>query len=235
MTVINQNSIKELVRRAVFAHKKLKHDLIIKVVNPANISALQYIKDQRDENIVVDIEYDIVNLEQAFHEDIKKLHIGLVIVSKEMFANTKIRNTLYEAHVPVLKLSDISFASVKETVVILNDNRDLERVSSTIYDISAQMGFNIELHNYMSEHQEIREQVIEHYYSLSTIFSKSIKVVKDTENPIKALKSRESFIQILPFTHKFTARRIYSLFSTDSEKHYHKLDKYHQLFIPVPL
>jgi len=235
MTIINQRTIKELVRRAVFAHKKLKHDLIIKIVNPANISALQYIKEQRDDNIVVDIEYDNVNLEQAFHEDIKKLHIGLVIVSKEMFANTKIRNTLYEAHLPVLKIANISFASVKDSVVILNDNRDLEKVSSTIYDISEQMGFNIELHNYMSEHQEIRGQVIEHYYSLSTIFSKSIKVVEDRENPIIALKYRESFIQILPFTHKFTQRRIYSLFSTDSERHYHKLDKYHQLFIPVAL
>lgn len=87
----------------------------------------------------------------------------------------------------------------------------------------------------MNEHQEERQQVIEHYNSLSTIFSKSIKVYKETENPIKTLREQENFVQILPFTHKLTTRRIYSLFSTDSERLYYKLDDYHQIFIPVQL
>ena len=87
----------------------------------------------------------------------------------------------------------------------------------------------------MNEHQDDKEQVIEHYYNLSTIFSKSIKVFKENENPIRILKQKDDFIQILPFTHKLTTRRIYSLFSTDSERLHYKLDDYHQIFIPVQL
>jgi hypothetical protein len=80
-----------------------------------------------------------------------------------------------------------------------------------------------------------KEQVIEHYYNLATIFSKSIKVFKENENPIRALRQKENFVQILPFTYKLTARRTYSLFSTDNELLYHRLDDYHQIFIPVQL
>lgn len=235
MDLVNIKTIQELVRRAVFAHKKFKHNLIIKIVNPNDIDVIQYVKGFRSASVEVYIEYTKNNLKEAFHRDIKKYHIGLVIVSKEEFASSVTRNMLYEAHVPVLKISDRSFSAVKDAALILSENRDLEKVSTTIFDISEQMNFNIELYNYLNEHQNEKEQVIEHYNNLSTIFSKSIKVFPQNENPIMVLRKKENFIQILPFTKKLTARRIYSLFSTDSEKLYHKLDDYHQIFIPVQL
>jgi len=235
MNIVNFTTIEEFIRRAVFAHKKLDHKLIIKIVNPGNISIIWKIKEYRSDDVIIDIEYDNTDLKEKFFSDIKIHHIGLVIVSKEIFENYNMRTTLYEAHVPVLKISDKSFSSVKDASMILGDNRDLEKISSTIFDISEQMGFNIELYNYMSEHQEAKEQVIEHYYNLSTIFSKTIKVLKESENPIKVLQQKENFIQILPFTKKLTKRRIYSVLSTDSEKLYHKLDDNHQIFIPVQI
>ncbi|MDD3476373.1 MAG: potassium transporter TrkA, partial [Sulfurimonas sp.] len=74
-----------------------------------------------------------------------------------------------------------------------------------------------------------------HYYNLSTIFSKTIKVLKESENPIKKLKHKEDFIQILPFNKKLTQKSFYSLLSTDSERLYHKLDGNHQIFIPIQI
>lgn len=235
MNIANHKTIKELVRRAIYIHKQFKHDLIIKVVNPSNIEILQYIKGFRSLNVVIEIDYGSMELKAGFYSDVKSYHVGLVIVSKEMFGDYYVRKALYEAHVPVLKLSNRRFKSLKDAAVILSGNRDLEKVSATIFDISEQLNFNIELYNYMSEHQEEREQVVEHYYNLSTIFSKSIKVIKQQENPISHLKEKENFIHLLPFTSKLTTRRLYSLFSTDSEKLYYKLDDYHQVFIPVQL
>ncbi len=235
MNIVNHKTIEELVRRSVFAYKKFKHNLVIKVVNPSNIEILQYIKSFRGLNIIVDIDYDSVNLKDVFYHDVKSYHVGLVIVSKEMFADYYVRKALYEAHVPVMKLSDRRFSTVKDAVVILSDGRDLEKVSATIFDISEQLNFNLGLYNYMNEHQEEREQIIEHYYNLSSIFSKSIKVYKESENPLRTLQEQENFVHILPFTHKLTTRRMYSLFSTDSERLYYKLDDYHQIFIPVQL
>jgi hypothetical protein len=235
MSLVNLSTIQELIRRAVFAHKMFKHNLVIKVVNPSCIDLVRYIKELRSDNVIVDIEYQSKDLIASFHADIKSYHVGLVIVSSEMFANNEIRKNLYESHVPVLKLSDRSFSSVKDAALILSDNRDLEKISSTIFDISEQMGFNIDIYNYMNEHQEEKEQVIEHYNNLATIFSKSIKIMQESENPIRVLKQKDNFIHITPFTYKLTKRRIYSFLSTDSEKLYHKLDDYHQIFIPVQL
>lgn len=235
MNIENLSSVEELVRRSLFVHKKFKHNLVIKVVNPSNIAILEYIKGFRDLNIVVDINYDNNNLKKRFFSDIKAFHIGLIIVSKEMFKDYYVRKILYEAHIPVLKLSNARFSTLKDVAVILSDNRDLEKISATIYDISEQMNFNLELYNYMQEHQDEREQVIEHYYNLSTIFSKSIKVLKESENPLRRLQEKEDFLHILPFTQKLSTRRIYSLFSTDSERLYYKLDAYHQMFLPVQL
>jgi hypothetical protein len=235
MNIVSHANIKGLVRRAMYVHTKFKHDLVIKVVNPSNIEVLEYIKSYWDLDVIVDIDYRSRNLKQTFFQDIKNYHVGLVIVSREMFGDYYVRRALYEAHVPVLKLSNRSFEKVKDAALILSDNRDLEKISATIFDISEQMNLNLELYNYIHEHQEEKEQVIEHYYNLSTIFSKSIKVIKESDNPIRALRQKENFVQILPFTAKLTTRRIYAIFSTDSERLYFKLDDYHQIFIPVQL
>ena len=235
MNHTNKDTIKDLVRRAVFAHKKFKHDLIIKIVNPGDIDIVSHIKEYNSQNIKIDIKYDNSSVAETFFNDIKIFHIGLIIVSREVFRHTKSRNMFYEAHVPVLKIADKSFSAVKDAALILGDNKDLEKISATIYDISEQMDFNIEIHNYMNEHQGQKEQVIEHFHNLSTIFSKTIKVVEDSENSIAVLKQKEDFIQILPFTFKLTKKTYYSLLSTDSERLYHKLDAYHQIFIPVQL
>jgi len=235
MNLEDVSNIKSLVQKAVFIHKKFKYDLVIKVVNPNSFEAMWYIKDLRDDNIIVDIEYRSEDIEQLFHQDIKSYHVGMIMGSSEVFANDGRRNMFYEAHIPVFKISKKSFEDLKDSVLLLSDNRDFEKISTTIFDISEQIGFNIVLYNYINEHQEDKEQVIEHYYNLSTIFSKSIKVVKDGDNPIKTLRKKDNFVQILPFTFKLTQNRIFSFLSTDSEKLYHKLDKYHQIFIPVQI
>jgi len=235
MKLVDNKNIENLVNQAIYLHKKFKHELIIKVINPGDFDMMQYIKSFRDKYVIIDIEYDTKDNEKLFFYDIKKFHIGLIIVSKDMFRYHYIRSLLYESYVPVLKLSNKSFESIRDVSVILSENRDLEKVASTIYDISEQLGFNIELYNYITEHQEEKEQVIEHFDNLSTIFSKNIKVIKEKQNPIRVLKQKDNFIHILPFTHKLTDRRIFALFSNDSEKLYYKLDNYHQIFIPIQL
>ncbi|HIP54373.1 MAG TPA: potassium transporter TrkA [Sulfurimonas autotrophica] len=235
MNIVKHSNIASLVHHALYVHEKFQHDLIIKVVNPSDIEILQEIKNMRDLDIIVDIDYDSKELRATFLHDVKSYHVGLVIVSREMFYDYHVRQCLYDVHVPVLKLSEKSFPKVKDVALILSDNRDFEKISATIFDISEQLNFNIEIYNYMNEYQDEKEQVIEHFYNLSTIFSKSIKVYKENENPVRILQQKDNFIQIIPFTNKLTTRHIYALFSTDSEKLYFKLDEYHQIFIPIQL
>jgi hypothetical protein len=104
-----------------------------------------------------------------------------------------------------------------------------------VFDISSQMGFNLELFNDTNEMDINKEQVIEQFHNLATIFSKSIKVTNSEGHPIRELRHKENFLQLLPFAQKMAKRQIFSLFSTDSEKLYYKLDDYHQIFIPVQI
>lgn len=235
MDIDDLASIEDFIDRAIYVKDKLQHRLIIRVVNPSSFETIWKIKNYADDDVIVDIEYNDSDLKESFFDDIKSYHIGLVIVSRNVFNDYTLRTTLYEAHVPVLKIADKELDTVKDASIILGENRDIEKISSTIFDVSEQMSLNIELYNYMREHQEAKEQVIEHYYNLSTIFSKSIKVLKENENPIKILKEKENFLQVLPFTKKLTKRKVSSMLSTDSEKLYHKLDDYHQIFIPVQI
>ena len=235
MNIVNHRNIEDIVRRAMHVHENFKHELIIKIVNPSDIDIIEKIKDLRDLDVVIEIDYNSDNLRSTLLNDVKSHHVGLVIVSREIFDDYNIRKSLYDVHVPVLKLAQKSLSNVKDVALILSDNRDLEKISATVFDISEQLNFNIEIYNYMNEHQDDKEQVIEHFNNLATIFSKSIKVFKENENPIRVLKQKENFIQIIPFTSKLTKRHIYALFSTDSERLYFKLDDYHQIFIPVQL
>lgn len=235
MDLLNHKKVEKFVARAIFAHQKFGRTLIIKVVNPSSFELLWKIKKYRSQNVIIDINYDAKGLESVFFNDIKNYHVGLVIVSNEIFENHKMRSMFYDAHVPILKIAEKNLSLVKDASIILGDNRDLEKISSTIFDISEKMNLNIELYNYTNEAQDAKEQVVEHYSNLATIFSKSVKIIKDGENPIKKLKRKDDFIQLLPFTKKLTFKNFYSFFSTDSERLYHKLEGHHQIFIPVQI
>lgn len=231
----NHNNIKDLLRRALFIHKSFKHNLYIKVFNPSDIDLLWAIKDLSCANVHVAINYQNQPIQTIFKNDMKQYHIGLVMVSKDIFSNYVTRRMLYDVHLPVLKIANRSFSRLRDSVAILMENSELEKVSTTVFDISSQMGFNLELLNDSNETDAHKEQVIEQFANLATIFSKAIKVTASEGNPIRELRQKENFMQLLPFTQKMAERQIFSLFSTDSERLYYKLDGYHQIFIPVQI
>ncbi len=224
-----------VVKNAVILHKQFKHKMIIKIYHPSDIATLQKIKSLSSDNVIIDISYDVGIGNSLILGDIRKYNVGLVIVSKVLFKDIDIKQTLFDANVPVLKISKKSFETLKDVYVILNKNRDLEKVSTTIFDISSQFGFNLELFHYKNENFEEIDEINEHYYNLSTIFSKSIKITDIDSNPIRYLQKKGNFLQCIPFSQKILANRLYTLFSTDSEKLYYKLDDNHQLFIPVQI
>jgi len=228
-------TILELVRRSVYIRKKLQKPLLIKVINPSDIDHLRQIKSYRQEDVEVDIVFDSTFGEDMILSDIKKHHIGLFLVSGSMFARREVRKMLYHGNVPVLKLANRSFSTLKHSLVILGDDNHVEHISTTVFDVASQLGFDLELIDYAGENKEHSMQVIEHFNNLSTIFSKSIEVIKADDNPIRYLRSYNNFLQCLPFTKKMFENPLKRLFATDPEVLYAKLDDYHQLFIPTQL
>ena len=235
MQAQGHDEVLRLLEQAAFVHGHFNSDLIIKVINPSDIELLQRVKDVGSRNIHVEIEFYEKAVEAMVHRDINRHHIGLVIVGRALFSRKPVREMLYEGNVPVLSVGSRPFDKLKEAVVVLTDNRDLEKVSTTIFDVSAQLKLNLELLAYTQEYNGNKEQVLEHFKNLSTIFSKSIKILEVDANPIRTLRKKENFLYCLPFSEKMTERPIMSLFSTDSERLYHRLGDYHQLYIPVQI
>ncbi|MDP3464240.1 MAG: TrkA C-terminal domain-containing protein [Sulfuricurvum sp.] len=225
----------ELVRRSIYIQRKLGKPLLIKIVNPSNIENVQQIKLCAQEGVEIEIVYDVKVDEEMILGDIKKHHIGLFIVSQALFARRSVRKKLYKGNVPVLKLANRSFSTLKESVVILGEENHVEHISTTVFDVASQLGFNLQLIDYALEERDNITQAIEHFNNLSTIFSKSINVVKTEENPVRFLRENENFLQCLPFTGKMFENPIKRFFATDPDILYTKLDSYHQLFIPTQI
>ena len=226
-------TISKLLDHSAYIQEKLQKELYIRVLNPNDIDTLEMIKERVNDRTMLYVKYDDAPIRETILTDKKEFHIGLAIVANATFYDYTMRKILYELHVPVLKLSYKSLVNLKDTVLIVSDSKDPEKISNTIFDFSEQFDLNIELYNYLKEHQALKEQVIEHYYNLSTIFSKNIKVYKVEENPLRLLQKKENFLHIVPFSKKLLSRVIYSYLSTDSDLMYHYLDDYHQMFVPV--
>lgn len=235
MAFDDPSSIMSLVRRSIYIQKNLRQPLIIKVLNPSEIDILRMIKASAHEGVEVEVSYNPSDTEDVILSDIKHYHIGLSIVSGRLFREIKIRRKLFEGNVPVLKLADRSFSTLKESVVVLTREGHLENISTTIFDVSSQFGFNLELIDYVNEEDDHKSEVIEYFNNLAAIFSKSIRVSKEEINPLRQLCGRENFLHVLPFTSKMFENRLNTFVSTDPEVLYRKLDRYHQLFIPAQL
>lgn len=225
----------KLIKRAKYIHKNLRDTLIIRVVNASDLEMIEAIKEHRSDNIIVDFDYSQKGYKDIMLDDMNQHGVGLIMLSSKLFAISQMRETLYSAKIPVLKLADKPFSKLKDSVLVLTENRDLETISTAVFDVSAQFSYNLEIFDFMQDKHEDKERILEHYENLSLIFSKSIKLVSTEENPIRFLKQKENFLYCLPFTEKMLDLPLFSFFSTDSEKLYHRLGEYHQLFIPVHL
>ncbi len=235
MGVEDIRRLPKLIKRSKYIHKNLGDTLFIRVVNPSDLEMIRVIKEHRSEDIIIEFDYTQRDYKDIILNDINELGVGLVMLSSKLFSLAPMRETLFHAKVPVLKLANKAFSKLKDTVVILTENRDLETISTTVFDVSAQFSYNLEILDFMQDQHADKERILEHYENLSLIFSKSIKIVTEETNPIRFLKQKENFLYCLPFTEKMLDMPLFSFFSTDSEKLYHRLGEYHQLFIPVRL
>lgn len=235
MTCDSPKTLVELVRRSVYIHKKLKKPLLIKVVNPTHIETLRHIKSYSAKEVTVEVVYTSPIDESMILSDIKKHHIGLFLVSQKIFANRWIRQKLYEGKIPILKLAHRSFSTLKKSLVMLGEHNHLEPISTAVFDVASQLGFDLELIDYAIEDRDAVARSIDHFKNLSVIFSKQINVIKTEENPIHFVREYDNFLQCLPFSPKMFENPLKRLFATDMEVLYTKLDPYYQLFIPTQL
>ncbi len=229
----NLDTILSMVRKTVLLQEQLKREIIIRIANPTNFDTISEIKELRGENITIDIDYEQSDIDKLLKSDKRKYSIGLVITSKKLFSYTKVRSALFNLHLPLLKIADAKLRSVKKAVVILSETEDIEKITTTVFDISSQLGWRVELLEYRQQHNQYRQQIEQYYNNIAPIFSQSVNIIDTDENPLRELQKQDDFIHCLPFTESVIKRSTLSYLYTDSQKLFFHLDDSHQLFIPV--
>jgi len=230
----DKESILNCLEQATYLHKRIKgRQLIIRVNNPSEIKLLEKIKSLDNENIETIVDYTSDKPEKIINNDVAKYNIGLVICGNEIFSKKLFKEIFFSIKKPVLQLSQTSLMHLKKLVVILSEEKNMEIISTTVFDVASQLDLDIELLDYEPDGQsEKKSFILNHYENLSNIFSKKMKVIQGQKNPIRELAVQEDFLQIVPFTKKIIGNRIFSIFSTDFEKLYFKLSDNPQLFVP---
>ena len=237
MNLEDSECILNCLEQVTYLHRRIRgRKLIVRVTNPTDAELLEKIKALDSESVECIVDYRNRPPESVIGEDVEAFNIGLIVCGRDIFSDSGYRQIFYRLRKPVLQFSDVSLMQLKKLVLILSDDKSMEIISATVFDVASQLGLDIELLDYEPDSDfEKKRFILNHYENLSSIFSKSLQIRQENRNPIRELIHEEPFMQIIPFTDKILQNRFFSYFSTDVEKLYFKLSDNPQLFVPVDL
>ena len=225
--------IDQICNDAMLMHARFNSKkLIFRVINPRFGKMLEKLRSyQESHSMIVLFDFLGESAQRLIQRDIDLNYVGLFITDRDFF--TRNLHFLYRLRIPILKIGESGFFSIRHTVVLYDESEKIEQLSSVIFDFASQMGLDISLFDFESDdHHEEYEKIIEHFENLAKLFEEKVRIVRTRKNPIRELETHNDFLQFVIFDKKLLEPRILSLLSTDIKKHYHRfLDKY-QLYLP---
>lgn len=236
--ILEEEELKILLRETRFLNKRLKNkNLYIKITRPTTVDAMRLIKDEFKKADNVDIEVDYYNkgFKNIINLDLKRYHIGMMVVSKELLKLKEVNKRLLELRVPIFKVGNNPEGKTKEIVILLNDTKSYEQISPTIFDISSQLKVKTKIFDLdpIGE-DEKNSNILEHFENLSKIFNHNIEITSANRNPIRELKRQKNILQLMPLKEEmFKKRRLKPFFYTNSDMLAFDMSDFNQLLIPV--
>jgi hypothetical protein len=231
MKDMNEGRIKNILSNALSLHEKLNSKrLYVKVINPTYSPIFDMIKTLSDGDVEVMIDFYNASNENIYKNDVSRLNIGLCIVDKSFFrSNVKM---LFELQTPIFKIGDFELAGIKKGVILGGDTDDVERNSSAVFDLCAQLGLKVRLYDFDPDKEH--SSLVEHFENIAKLYEKKIEIVKISEkNPLLQLKKANDILQFIPFYGALAKSKIISLFSEDLNRVHFILDDKYQLFLPI--
>jgi len=227
------DEVKKEIEDTIYLTKRLKNHLtFIKIINANDFRIIEFARNLKQGNIEILIEYNKFDFEIDLSTDIQKLNIGLIVVNRLIFGKKVYRRLLHSLKKPVLKLGNKDIKKVDKSAILLNDNTNLENISSAIFDISTQLALKVGVYDIDPEGTE-KGSILEHFENLAEIYSKQIDIIKNNKNPLREMVYIDNFLQFIPFTKDVANASLIDMFFPNIEKMYQFLDDYNQIFIPV--
>ncbi|RUM67305.1 MAG: potassium transporter TrkA [Sulfurospirillum sp.] len=231
MSTMSDSDIEKLIDNGMIFHSKLNSNrLVFRVINPKYGDLLNKIKSYDKASMKVELDFYSKDLNDLIIHDVSKFQIGLFITDDKFF--TKNIDMLHSLKTPVLKIGDKSFFNIKESAVLSNDSKAVEKISSTIFDLSTQLHLNILIYEFEDESSDEFKKVVNHFNNLSRLFNQEVKVIQTRRNPLRELQDRDDLLQFVLFDNNIEPKSIFSYFSKNVNRLYFQLSKNYQLFLP---
>ena len=227
MKNMQKKEISELLKSALFLHRKLKNKkLIISIINPSINVKLH--KLYKFPNIHIHTDYFTTNYENKLIKDINKLSIGLVITNNQFFK--KYMNTFYNIKKPIFRKSITSIKKCQNLTILLHKN-NIKKIASTIFDLSYQLGIKLRILN--ADPENPNTDMVEYMKHLAKLFNfNNVEFVATKSNPIIKLK-KEKNICITEALEKVPISKLRQILIPKIEYSYIMLDRFNQFLIPV--
>lgn len=223
------------INEAIFLSNQLsKTKLFIRLINIYDLDVLTEVRTLETANIFIFTTYNPVDIFTDIDYDISQHDIGLFLINNEQFFKRSFKKYLYGLMRPIYIFGDKSLYNIKKAVILMGEDREMESLSTSVFDFSESLGLELTLCNYNPEGDfEESEPIVEHYETLSRLHNFKITIDKKRVNPIRELIKHEEILHIAPFTKKAYDLSFTNFFYTQLSHYFLSIKKHPQLLIPV--
>jgi len=227
MKNLEKREISNLLKSALFLHRKLKNKkLIIKIINPSINN--QIYKLYKFQNIEIETDYFEDSYEKCLIKDTQKYSIGLIIINNKIFY--KYSKTFYKLKIPLFKKGVESIKKCESIKVLLHEN-EIKTIASVIFDLAFQLSKPLTFIDGDPENNQ--DELIEYLTNFAKLFSfNDVNIKKTEDNPIFELNKQNYQCIITPFINK-PRNKLLQIFNPKMEYAYQFLEKFNQFLIPV--
>ncbi len=236
MFIQNNTEILNSIEDSKILHKRMKNKkLIIKITRPTSIDILNKIQEsiQDIDNVIVDMDYHNLGINNILKSDKVKFDIGLVVLTQSLLNYKEAIKNIVSLKLPIFKIGEENISSLKNALVLLNSNKIYEQISPIFFDITNQLKITPKVLDLDPIGDSNREDLVSHLNNLSKIFNQNITMVHEKKNPIRRLLNEHNILQVLPLREDMFKKRRINFFVTDSDLLSYDINKYNQLLIPV--
>ena len=225
------------LKESLYLLEKLEDkSLFVRILHPNNFDLIDKIKAYESDTVTISVCYDEKEISHLIEYDIQEYDIGLILSSIDAFSDDEIMETLYNLKKVVYLFGDQLLYNIKESIILMDDERKMESISSTAFDVSESLGLELTLCDFDPEGDfESKKIVIEHYETLAHIFNMEVKIVKKISNPIRELNNLDNVLQIAPFEKELHKGSLLTLLSTRVKDFLLTSKKHPKLLVPFAL